>query len=57
MANRLNMEVVAEGVEDKQGWGFLLSTEVNIAQGYFVSRPLPAEALNEWYEQWRHRRH
>ncbi|MCB1768371.1 MAG: bacteriohemerythrin [Candidatus Competibacteraceae bacterium] len=57
MAKQLHMEVVAEGVEDEEDWAFLLTTDTQIAQGYFISRPLPAEELVHWYEQWRHRQH
>ena len=56
MAKQLGMEVVAEGVEDEEDWAFLLTTDTSITQGYFVSRPLPAEDLIGWNEQWRSRR-
>ncbi len=56
IAKQLNMEVVAEGVEDAQDWAFLLSTNTQIAQGYYISRPLPPEDLAAWHEQWQRRR-
>ncbi|MCB1921354.1 MAG: EAL domain-containing protein, partial [Candidatus Competibacteraceae bacterium] len=55
MAKQLHMEVVVEGVEDEEDWAFLLTTDSQIAQGYFVSRPLPVEELADWHEQWRKR--
>ena len=52
MAKQLRMEVVAEGVEDEHDWNFLLTNDTGVAQGYFVSRPLPAEELEDWHKQW-----
>lgn len=56
IAKQLHMEVVAEGVEDEQDWAFLLSTATDIAQGYFISRPAPAEQLTQWHQEWSQRR-
>ncbi len=53
MAKRLNMESVAEGVEDHKDWTFLITTDVDVAQGYYISRPLPAEDISDWHSQWR----
>jgi EAL domain-containing protein (putative c-di-GMP-specific phosphodiesterase class I) len=42
MAHRLNLEVVAEGVESQRQLDFLKQQGCEMAQGYFFSRPLPA---------------
>lgn len=42
MAHRLNLEVVAEGVETQSQLDFLKQQGCEMAQGYFFSRPLPA---------------
>ena len=52
LAKQLNMEVVAEGVEDREDWELLRQTGCDLAQGNFISQPMPAEALNEWIEKW-----
>jgi EAL domain-containing protein (putative c-di-GMP-specific phosphodiesterase class I) len=55
LARQLGMEVVAEGVEDRNDWDLLQRTGCDLAQGAFVSRPmLPAE-LPAWIEAWRER--
>jgi EAL domain-containing protein (putative c-di-GMP-specific phosphodiesterase class I)/FixJ family two-component response regulator len=55
LARQLGMEVVAEGVEDRNDWDLLQRTGCDLAQGAFVSRPmLPAE-LPLWIETWRER--
>ncbi len=41
MAHRLNMEVVAEGVETREQHKFLLENECEYAQGYLFSKPKP----------------
>jgi EAL domain-containing protein (putative c-di-GMP-specific phosphodiesterase class I)/FixJ family two-component response regulator len=55
MGQRLSMEIVAEGVESRADWDWLREAQCDIAQGYFIARPMPAEALPEWLSQWRQR--
>lgn len=43
MAHSLRMQVVAEGVETEAQLKFLRSRKCNQIQGYFFSRPIPAE--------------
>jgi len=43
MAHRLNMEVVAEGVETRDQFEFLVEHECEYAQGYLFSKPLPLD--------------
>jgi EAL domain-containing protein (putative c-di-GMP-specific phosphodiesterase class I) len=43
LAHNLNMQVVAEGVEDERTLELLRINRCDIAQGYFISRPFPAE--------------
>lgn len=57
MAKQLNMEVVAEGVEDQNDWEFLRRTGCDLAQGNFISHPLQAADFPRWIEEWRHRVH
>lgn len=40
MAHKLNMTVVAEGIEKKEQVDFLLENNCNIIQGYYYSKPL-----------------
>jgi len=48
MAHSLGMSVVAEGVEDQATWDLLETLRCDIAQGYFLSRPLPSQELEHW---------
>lgn len=43
MAKALNIHVVAEGVETRWHTDFLLAKECDYGQGYYFSKPLPAE--------------
>ncbi|MCG8125759.1 MAG: EAL domain-containing protein, partial [Candidatus Thiodiazotropha taylori] len=43
MAHQLNLGVVAEGVESQRQLDFLHQQGCEMAQGYFFSKPLPAE--------------
>lgn len=55
LARQLEMEVVAEGVEDRNDWDLLRRTGCDLAQGTFMSRPMLAADLPGWIEKWRER--
>jgi diguanylate cyclase (GGDEF)-like protein len=44
LAHNLGLRVVAEGVESEDAWRHLEALGCDYAQGYFLSRPLPADA-------------
>jgi EAL domain-containing protein (putative c-di-GMP-specific phosphodiesterase class I)/CheY-like chemotaxis protein len=56
MARQLGIKTVAEGVEDAEDWHYLRAQGCNLAQGYFVGRPMPANALATWAAEWEGRR-
>jgi diguanylate cyclase (GGDEF)-like protein len=45
LGRNLGLGVVAEGVESQEVWDALREQGCTLAQGYFISRPLPAEEL------------
>ena len=51
MAHSMGMQVVAEGVEDQATWDLLAALKCDIAQGYYLSRPIPAQDLECWLEE------
>ena len=48
LARALDLAVVAEGIEDEPTLLLLDTLGVDIGQGYFISHPLPAEALDQY---------
>ena len=48
LGHELNMKVVAEGVEDKEIMALLYEMGCDIAQGYHIAKPMPADKLLEW---------
>ncbi|WP_020679745.1 putative bifunctional diguanylate cyclase/phosphodiesterase [Marinobacterium rhizophilum] len=50
MAHNLGMQVVAEGVETKTAYDLLADYGCDIAQGYFIARPLTAADFTHWHE-------
>ena len=48
LAHKLNIEVVAEGVEDKETWDLLLAEGCDIAQGYYIAKPMPSHEFDKW---------
>jgi diguanylate cyclase (GGDEF)-like protein len=49
LAHVLNVSVVAEGVETELQRAFLKKQGCDIAQGYYLSRPIPVEKIEETY--------
>lgn len=52
LAHSLRMKVVAEGVETKEVMERLREWGCDIAQGYFISRPMPLEGVRPWLERY-----
>ncbi|REK71178.1 putative bifunctional diguanylate cyclase/phosphodiesterase [Paenibacillus paeoniae] len=48
MAESLNVEVVAEGIEDPQHMSMLRELGCHVMQGYYYSKPMQASAVEEW---------
>jgi len=48
LARSLGLRLVAEGVENAPTWDQLAAFGCDLAQGYHLSRPLPAAALDAW---------
>jgi diguanylate cyclase (GGDEF)-like protein len=48
LGRNLGLEVVAEGVESAEIWRDLERWGCDVAQGYYLSRPVPAEDLTAW---------
>lgn len=47
LAHSFGLRVVAEGVEDAECLAFLRSVNCDLAQGYFIGKPMPAEQLSD----------
>ncbi|HUA52387.1 MAG TPA: EAL domain-containing protein [Candidatus Sulfotelmatobacter sp.] len=48
LGHRLGYRVTAEGVEDQDALAFLTEIGCDHAQGYFVARPMPADAFDRF---------
>ena len=48
LAHNLGLKVIAEGVENRELWDRLVALKCDEAQGYYMSRPLPAAQLTKW---------
>jgi diguanylate cyclase (GGDEF)-like protein len=48
LARNLGLRMVAEGVEDQQTWNALAAMGCELAQGYHLARPMPAEEATAW---------
>lgn len=56
MARQLGIKTVAEGVEDADDWHYIRSLGCDLAQGYYVARPMSAAELPAWLAAWEERR-
>ena len=52
MTRKLKIRAIAEGVESQAHWDLLRELQCDAAQGYFISRPLPAHDFVEWLKSW-----
>lgn len=52
LAHTLDLEVTAEGVESAEVESLLRSLNCDYAQGYYISRPLEADQIPAWYQQY-----
>ena len=57
LGRNLGIRVVAEGVETEAMWTHLRELGCDLAQGYYVARPMDAGELAAWADRWRSRRH
>ena len=48
LGHKLHMEVVAEGIEDKAIYDLLVGMGCDVAQGYYIAKPMPANKLIDW---------
>ena len=55
LARQLGIQVVAEGVEERADWNLLRRTGCDLAQGYFIARPMLAADFPGWMEDWQER--
>jgi EAL domain-containing protein (putative c-di-GMP-specific phosphodiesterase class I)/FixJ family two-component response regulator len=51
LGHSLGLVVTAEGVENLKTLDYLNSLGCDLAQGYFIARPMPGEAARNWVEQ------
>lgn len=52
VAQALNLQVIAEGVENTKEDAFLTKNGVNERQGYLFAKPMPAAAFEQWYTRY-----
>lgn len=48
LGKSLGLRTVAEGVEDLGTFGFLKDAGCDLAQGYFIGRPMSGDAISRW---------
>ena len=48
LGHKLELEVVAEGIENAPAWRYLSKRGADLMQGYFLARPMPFDALTAW---------
>lgn len=51
LGHSLGMSIVAEGLENPESFAQLQALGCDMAQGYWISRPMPAEDFAGWLEQ------
>lgn len=52
IAVALNLKSVAEGVENQEEWDLVNELGCDMAQGYFIARPMAGDDLAAWHQVW-----
>ncbi len=52
LGHNMGLRVVAEGIESEQTWNLLAQMGCDSGQGYFMSRPIPANEFSAWSKRW-----
>jgi EAL domain-containing protein (putative c-di-GMP-specific phosphodiesterase class I) len=52
IAKRMGMRSVAEGVESVSDWNLLRELGCDLAQGYFIGKPMAPEHIWKWLNEW-----
>lgn len=52
LGHKLDLRVVAEGVEDEETLDFLHRAGCDYVQGFFIARPMPGDAVADWINRW-----
>ena len=53
MGHHLGLKIVAEGVENSTSAALLSQLHCDYLQGYWISKPMPAEAVTDWLDQFK----
>jgi EAL domain-containing protein (putative c-di-GMP-specific phosphodiesterase class I) len=53
LGHSLRLESIAEGVEDARSYDVLAALACDMAQGYFISKPLLAVEVLPWFSRWK----
>jgi len=51
LGHNMGLKVIAEGVEDAEAWRILEDLGCDMAQGFYVSPPLPIGDFQEWFRR------
>ena len=57
MAHKMSLVTVAEGIETLEDWKLLREFGCDLAQGYFIAKPMPGETFTDWVKTQNTRRH
>ena len=52
LGHNLNLEVVAEGIENMGAWQLLEGMGCDYGQGYFMGKPMPVKDFAAWLKNW-----
>jgi len=52
LGHNLGLKVVAEGVENQRVWDILKAMGCDYGQGYFMTKPIPADQFIAWERAW-----
>ncbi len=49
LGHQLDLKIVAEGIETAEQWEWLRAARRDLAEGFLISRPVPAERIGYFH--------
>ena len=49
LAQKMGVKTIAEGVETPEVYGYLQQTDCDMAQGYYISKPISQDRFSRWF--------
>jgi len=54
LTETMNLEILAEGIEDQEQLDFLIAHRCTYGQGFYFAKPMPSSACSDFLKEYKH---